>query len=355
MSGGQLPISCDVIVVGGGPAGFATAIGCAEAGLRVNVLDRSTFPRSCVGETAHPGVEPLFERLGIAEDVTKAQFVRHTGIWMKHGPETEFVRFGGTTRRPWRGFQLCRPEFDQILMNRAQKLGVRFIEGCIPSDANSDTGGVAVVTNMGVFRSKVLVDGTGRNRWLARRWRLKVDAFSPKLIARFGYWEGECLSNHDNPTFALRRDGWDWIARLKPNLYQWVSLNYREQKLGLSGVPVEFAKLRQIGRLRGADVTWSLARRPASSAYFLVGDAAAVLDPSSSHGILRALSSGILAATCIARIIKGGSTDVRGITAGYDAWQRDWFLKDVSRLRMLNHAVQPTAAVPRRGIATAQL
>jgi len=235
------------------------------------------------------------------------------------------------------------------------EIGSSFIEGCIPSDANSDTGGVAVVTNMGVFRSKVLVDGTGRNRWLARRWRLKVDAFSPKLIARFGYWEGECLSNHDNPTFALRRDGWDWIARLKPNLYQWVSLNYREQKLGLSGVPVEFAKLRQIGRLRGADVTWSLARRPASSAYFLVGDAAAVLDPSSSHGILRALSSGILAATCIARIIKGGSTDVRGITAGYDAWQRDWFLKDVSRLRMLNHAVQPTAAVPRRGIATAQL
>jgi flavin-dependent dehydrogenase len=347
VSAGQLAMSCDVIVVGGGPAGFATAIGCAEAGLRVYVLDRSTFPRSCVGETAHPGVEPLFERLGIAEDVTKAQFVRHTGIWMRHGLETEFVRFGGTTRRPWRGFQLYRPEFDQILMNRARKLGVRFVEGCVPTDANSDTSGVAVVTNMGSFGGKVLVDGTGRNRWLARRWRLKVDAFSPRLIARFGYWEGECVSKHDNPTFTSRRDGWDWLARLKPNLYQWVSLNYREQKRGLSAVPAEIAKLRQIGRLRGADVTWSLVRRPASSAYFLVGDAAAVLDPSSSHGILRALSSGILAAKCIARIIKGGSSDVRGITAGYDAWQRDWFLKDVNRLRMLTHAVQPTPAVPR--------
>ena len=86
-----------------------------------------------------------------------------------------------------------------------------------------------------------------------------------------------------------------------------------------------------MGRSSGADVTWTLVECPASPQHFLVGDAAAVLDPSSSHGILRALSSGILAANCIVKIIRNGKNEAT--VAGYNAWIRNWFWSDIGRIK----------------------
>ena len=89
-------MNCDIVVLGAGPAGLATAICCAEAGLDVRILDRSTFPRPSVGEAVHPGAEALFERLGVADRVRKAEFVRHTGIWIERQNKREFIPFGET-------------------------------------------------------------------------------------------------------------------------------------------------------------------------------------------------------------------------------------------------------------------
>jgi 2-polyprenyl-6-methoxyphenol hydroxylase-like FAD-dependent oxidoreductase len=133
---------CDVLVLGAGPAGLATAIACAEKSIDVRILDRSTFPRPSVGEAVHPGAEPLFERLGVAERVRKANFVRHTGIWMEWRNKREFISFGETSGIAWRGFQLWRPAFDQILLDRAKALGCKFVAACNPSEAVSIPHGV---------------------------------------------------------------------------------------------------------------------------------------------------------------------------------------------------------------------
>ena len=45
-----------VIVLGGGPAGTATAIRCVQSGLRVALVERESFPRHRPGETQHPGI-----------------------------------------------------------------------------------------------------------------------------------------------------------------------------------------------------------------------------------------------------------------------------------------------------------
>jgi flavin-dependent dehydrogenase len=67
-----------------------------------------------------------------------------------------------------------------------------------------------------------------------------------------------------------------------------------------------------------------------------VGDAAAVLDPSSSHGVIKALSSGILAASCIEKKLRHPSEDNEQIEEGYCAWQRKWFQRDALRVKTLN-------------------
>jgi flavin-dependent dehydrogenase len=325
-------MKCDVVVLGAGPAGLAAAIVCAEAGLDVRILDRSTFPRSRVGEAAHPGVEVLLKRLGVAQRVHGSGFVRHTGIWVERHNRKEFIPFGETAGCPWRGFQLWRPTFDQILLDRAMDLGGEFIAPCILSEAVPSGRGVRIISSAGSFETKFVVDGTGRGRWLARHWSLPIHAFSATLVARYRYAEGQCGDLDGNPIFTLGSSGWEWTARVRENLYQWIALRYARSKSRFPRIPARFEGLRAVGRTCGADVTWTLIDNCASSVHFLVGDAAAVLDPSSSHGILRAISSGILAANCIGLMLCNSSARDRQVDR-YRLWQRKWFLHDVNIMK----------------------
>lgn len=342
-------MKCDVLVVGAGPAGLATAICCAEQGLHVRVLDRSNFPRPCVGEAVHPGAEALFERLGIAEGVRKAEFLRHSGIRVHRGIRREFIPFGVTGGRPWRGFQLWRPSFDQILLERARELGSEFIAPCIPFDAVPAPGGVKILSSAGPIECRIVIDGTGRNRWLGRQWGFPIRAFSPPLVALYEYGAGYCPGLDESPLFVFRSDGWEWLARVQKNLYQRIALRYSKHGKEFATTPTGFNELKKTQRVRGADVTWTLVDRSASLRHFLVGDAAAVLDPSSSHGILRALSSGILAAHCIARVFHNKNRFGDAAVVEYTKWQRNWFLHDVSHMKTFTHTTAISSFGPSAG------
>src|SRR3712207_4284980 len=98
----------DVVIVGAGPAGCAAAIGCAAAGLSVRLIEAALFPRDLPGETLHPGVEALLERLGVASEVRAADFPRHEGIWTHSPTGRVFTPYGAGAEGPWRGFQAWR-------------------------------------------------------------------------------------------------------------------------------------------------------------------------------------------------------------------------------------------------------
>ena len=61
--------SCDVLVMGGGPAGSTAAILLAGKGFRVVLLEKARHPRFHIGESLLPANLPLFERLGVAAQV----------------------------------------------------------------------------------------------------------------------------------------------------------------------------------------------------------------------------------------------------------------------------------------------
>ena len=60
---------CDVLVVGGGPAGSTIAALLAEKGWRVTLLEKEHHPRFHIGESLLPHNLPIFERLGVLEQV----------------------------------------------------------------------------------------------------------------------------------------------------------------------------------------------------------------------------------------------------------------------------------------------
>jgi flavin-dependent dehydrogenase len=325
----------DVSIVGAGPSGLAAAICCAEVGLRVCVLERATFPRDCVGETVHPGVEALFSRLGIAASVGDAGFQRFVGIRVVRDDQESFYAFGGSRRKPWRGYHLWRSDFDQILLDRAEMLGVDYFEQCGRSQVEIGTRKVSIQTRLGTIESQIVVDATGRNRWIGRQLGLRVTNCSRPLIARYGYRRGRARVCRGAPLFVHRVDGWDWIARIREDLYQWIFLRHGQRRTRQQRLPDWLMELREEGAPRGADVTWRIVPECAGPRHFLVGDACSVLDPSASHGIIKALSSGILAASCIHKMLQEGFRNQERIAHGYRAWQLKWLRRDSSALRRL--------------------
>jgi flavin-dependent dehydrogenase len=135
--------------------------------------------------------------------------------------------------------------------------------------------------------------------------------------------------------FTTTQSGWQWIARVRPGLYQWITASWRADRPNRDEVPHRMRELRETAPTRGADVSWRILREPAGRGYFAVGDAAAVLDPSSSHGVLRALSTGIMAAHCIrARLLR--NADASTMIRFYNDWVRRWFTADCDRLREIH-------------------
>jgi 2-polyprenyl-6-methoxyphenol hydroxylase-like FAD-dependent oxidoreductase len=120
----------DVIVIGAGPSGCAAAIECARSGHKVALLERENFPRHRPGETLHPGVEPLLQQLGLEAAVHAADFIRHTGNWVRWPSELQFQPFGCDEGGQWRGFQAWRATFDALMMDRARQLGVSIQQPC---------------------------------------------------------------------------------------------------------------------------------------------------------------------------------------------------------------------------------
>jgi flavin-dependent dehydrogenase len=61
------------------------------------------------------------------------------------------------------------------------------------------------------------------------------------------------------------------------------------------------------------------------------GDAAAVLDPASSHGVLKAIASGVMASHLLAAVLCGGVPGASA-SAAYQDWLTTWFDTDAARL-----------------------
>ena len=294
--------SCDVAIVGGGPAGSACAWSLHRAGLDVVVLDKAVFPRDkvCAGWIT-PAV---LDRLCIDPlDYASRRTLQ---------PITSF-RIGAIGQRraidvaypaPV-SFAIRRSEFDQYLIERS---GVNVRVGTAVTSVRRE--GSAWIVNDAI-RARLLVGAGGHFCPVARavdatrRTRRLIVAQEVEVPIR----GSRCEIDPDRPEiyFATDLAGYGWC--LRKGWYLNVGLGRFEGR-ELPAIVARFVRfLQQIGRVstEAADWKWrghayavgGEAGPLAGDGFVLVGDAAGLARPLTGEGIRPAIESGLLAADAI--------------------------------------------------------
>jgi 2-polyprenyl-6-methoxyphenol hydroxylase-like FAD-dependent oxidoreductase len=160
----------DVIVVGGGPTGFINALGLAQAGVRVTVLESEAkivdSPRAAV---YHWSVIEGLQRLGIREEVERTGFPRQDYIYLvlKTGERIEFSleALNGHTPFPY-NLHLGQHQLAEIALRRLSEYsnaGVRFDARLtsLSQDLNGVTLQVATRSGAQEMRAKWVIGADG--------------------------------------------------------------------------------------------------------------------------------------------------------------------------------------------------
>lgn len=322
-----------IVIIGGGPSGCSAAIWAAQLGLNVTLIESKKNPgENKTGETLHPGIEVLFDKLGISDEIKNNSFIRHTGIHVKWNSISKFIPYGEDEGGHWKGYQILRSRLDSIFLGQAKKVGVNILQPCFVSDIKVNSKNILdIYTTMGNIKCNFIIDASGSNHWLAKRLKLKIEKYSPTLIAYYGYFRGN-YNRHELPLIHATDNGWLWIANIDKDLYQWTELNFIKKGISNISYSNEIIDVSHVTPIKGADVTWRKVNQLANQGFFIVGDAALVLDPSSSHGIIRGIISGIQVSHLIYEICNN-KISLSNASYKYNNWMSNWFFHDLNKLK----------------------
>jgi geranylgeranyl reductase family protein len=350
--------TADVIVVGAGPAGSATAYYLASAGLDVLVLEKSHFPREKVcGDGLAPRAVKALTGMGVPLGQDDG-WVRSRGLRIIGG--------GGRIELDWPelssfpGYSLVRSrlDFDQMLARHAEKAGARVLEGVNVTGPLRDdrTGRVIGVTAQQTengeklernARGRVVVAADGNSSRLSVALGLHKRDDRPLGVAVRSYYTSP---RHDDEYLEAWLDLWDG-EKLLPG-YGWIfgmgdgtsnvglgllntseafgNIDYRALlRRWLAGMPAEWG-LTEENRtqpVRGAALPMGFNRTPHySDGVLLAGDSGGMVNPFNGEGIGYALEAGEIAArTIVQALARPTAADAEAVLRTYprqlkDAW-----------------------------------
>lgn len=291
------PMDAEVIVVGGGPGGAMAARTLAQAGAKVLLLEKARFPRykPCGGALSA-------KVLALGPDVSQVVEDKVTEVIFA-APGEEPIQY--RAENPL-AYMVQRERFDQLLLNRAQEVGVKVRFGHRVLRAKEVAGGMEVVSDKGAFRAPVLIGADGAHGAVRRSFSLPPSRIVLAMDARISVseegrntWRGKALIDFGTIPF-----GYAWVFPKVCEVSTGV-LGEKERVGGLPGYLNGFLNGQETlsgpRRVAGWSIplpAWSL-NPGGSSRVLLVGDAAGLVDPFTGEGIYYAMQSGILAATAI--------------------------------------------------------
>tara|TARA_R110000850_G_scaffold277143_1_gene423555 strand:+ start:43880 stop:45064 length:1185 start_codon:yes stop_codon:yes gene_type:complete len=311
----------DVMIVGAGPAGAATAITLAGFGRRVLLVEERTAPRFKLGESLPPASIGIVKHfLGNIEDPAQNfpgvfRTAGNVSVWASEQPDVTDFFFTST------GFGLCveRLAFDKALRQRAVSAGAALLESvrfescvCTSNDAGFNWQlTLRSETQTMQVRARYLVDCTGRRAAVAKALGVQPVPDNDQLFA-YAQWFS-CAGQDDEHYTRIEAapNGW-WYSNRLPAAEGGESMRlvvFHSDKdlpaakmaarregfdalLGDSthiGPLLESKGYQPCGTIRGAPANSQCLQAFCGDAWMAVGDAAQAYDPLSSQGIDKAL------------------------------------------------------------------
>ena len=336
----SIATEADVIVVGAGPAGSATAYHLARTGLDVLVLEKTEFPREKVcGDGLTPRAVKSLVAMGI-DTSESAGWIRNRGLRILGGGMRLQLPWPELASFPDYGLVRPRLDFDDLLACHAVKAGARLYErttvtGPVLDDATRRVVGVTAKGEGGeplTFRAPLVVAADGNSSRLGLSLGLRKRDDRPMGVAVRTYFRSP---RHDDDWLESWLELWDG-EKLLPG-YGWVfgvgdgtsnvglgilntsaafgNVDYRDLlHRWIDGMPAEwgFTPEHQTGPVRGAALPMGFNRTPHyTRGLLLVGDAGGMVNPFNGEGIAYAMESGALAAEVVAQALDRPSASAR--------------------------------------------
>lgn len=336
----------DVIIIGGGPTGSSSAIYLRRKNYSVLVLEREKFPRQHVGESLLPFCYPLFKELGVLPEMEK-RFVRKPGA--------RFTSHDGKTSSTWcfkniihdesyLSFHVVRADFDKMMLDKARAEGAEIKElakvETAKLDNPDDIAEVEVIEDGGVkktYRAKFLIDASGQDTFLAKRFGDKKAYQELDRIAFLTHWKGAkytqgidvgllqivYLPEHKSGWFGIQPVGKDRISvglvinrkylkeqkekfRKAGHEHDWQMQLYLQetQECALTKDILEQASMAQ-PLIAVSDFSY-YAEKTFSHNFAMLGDAGKFLDPIFASGVYLGMNSSKLFADSLDVLFKEG-------------------------------------------------
>ncbi|MCH2521542.1 MAG: tryptophan 7-halogenase [Dehalococcoidia bacterium] len=343
--------SCDILVLGGGPAGSASATMLSDAGYKVVILEREKFPREHVGESLLPASIPILEQIGVMPEIERAGFVTKHGATLVWGadPEPWSWYFADDPGQRPTSFQVVRSEFDDILLKNASKHGVEVIEEAQVLDVifENERATGAVYLHEGSEKqvsARFIVDASGQAALLSRKLGLLEWDTHFNNLAVYGYFKNARhldSPNDGNIFIEAFEHGWLWKIPLHIGMDSVGAVvdkdvaHERLRELGSDGFLLKqiedaphVSELLENAELVGESKVvrdWSYKSTQFSGdGYILVGDAACFVDPLFSSGVHLALGSASLASTYVQTVLKDPSSRSQADQTYRDIYEKQY-------------------------------
>jgi flavin-dependent dehydrogenase len=318
----------DAIVIGGGPGGSTASALLAQYGHRVLLLEREPFPRYHIGESLIPYTWFTLNRLGVTDWLHASACPKKYSV--------QFVSITGKVSQPFYFFQtikhecaqtwqVWRGEFDQMLLDNSRAKGVEVRQQVTVRDVLMDgprVVGVRADVRDGVkgqeIFAKVVVDATGRDSLLSRKFGWKDRDPDLNKIAVWSYFKGARrdpgLDEGATTVAYVPQKGWFWYIPLHSDIVSvgvvgepgYLYRDTRDPAVIFAREAEACAWIRdhirvgtQVEPVRVTGEYSYHSKRIGGDGFCLVGDAFAFLDPLFSTGVFLALKGGEMAADAI--------------------------------------------------------
>ncbi len=323
-------IESDVVIVGAGPAGSATATHLARRGLQVSLLEKSQFPREKVcGDGLTPRATRQLIRIGI-DTSEQAGWLHNKGLRIYGGGEQPFeLPWPDLADFPPYGLVRPRADFDDLLARHAVASGAKLYElANVTAPVLDDRTGriVGVTTKDGRrFTAPMVIAADGNSTRLSLAMGLTRREDRPMGVAVRAYYTSPRHVDDYLESWLELWDGKPGASNLLPG-YGWIfgmgdgtcnvglgilntssafgRTDYKDLlRRWLDNTPEEwgFREHNRTVPVRGAALPMGFNRTPHyTNGLLLVGDAGGMVNPFNGEGIAYAMESAEIAADAVA-------------------------------------------------------